>query len=95
MVKKDALADYFIDSWIAPEEFRIGATVFKPNGPLWFGKPPGRPEILISSVLSQMRSGQFKDVGDDTLTFEESCPGEKPIYEFIIDVMPTSAAGHQ
>jgi hypothetical protein len=93
--RKDALAGYFINNWIAPEEFRLGATVFRPNGPLWFGKLPGRPEILISSVLRQMRSGRFKDIGEDTLTFEESCPGEDPIYEFAIDIMPAIAAGTQ
>ena len=93
--QKDALAGYSIDPWIAPEEFRIGETVFRPNGPLWFGKLPGRPEILISSVLRQMRSGRFKDIGEDTLTFEESCPGEDPICEFAIDIMPAIAAGTQ
>jgi len=93
--RKDALAGYFINEWIAPEEFRLGATVFRPNGPLWFGKLPGRPEILISSVLRQMRSGRFKDVGEDTLTFEESCPGEDPIYEFAIDIIPAIAADTQ
>ena len=72
---EDALAGYSIDEWIAPEEFRLGGTVFRPHGPLWFGKLPGRPEILYSSVLRQMRKGRFKDVGEDTLTFDEACPG--------------------
>ena len=34
-------------------------------------------------------------VGEDTLTFEESCPGEDPIYEFAIDISPAIAAGTQ
>ena len=86
--KKDGLGGYSIDHWIAPEEFKIGTTVFRPNGPLWFGKNQYRPEILMSSVLRQMRRGQFKDVREDTLTFAESCPGEDPIYEFAIDIKP-------
>ena len=89
--RKDALAGYSINGWIAPDEFRLGKTIFRPNGPLWFGKLPGRPEILYSSVLRQKRNGRFKDVGEDTLTFEEACPGEDPIYEFAIDIIQKAA----
>lgn len=85
--RKDCLAGYSIDYWIAPQEFRIGRTVFRPKGPLLFGRNPLRPRILYSTVLRQMRRGRFKDVGEDTLTFEEACPGEDPIYEFVIDVV--------
>ena len=85
--RKDCLAGYSIDYWIAPEEFRIGGTVFRPKGPLLFGTNRLRPRILSSTVLRQMRRGRFKDVGQDTLTFEEACPGEDPIYEFVIDVV--------
>jgi hypothetical protein len=88
---RDGLAGYYINEWIAPEEFRIGGTIFRPNGPLLFGKLPGRPEILYASVLRQMRNGRFTDVGQDTLTFEESCPGEEPIYEFAIDIIENPA----
>jgi hypothetical protein len=38
-----------------------------------------------------MRRGRFKDVGEHTLTFEESCPGEDPIYEFAIDIAEGSS----
>jgi glycosyl hydrolase family 38 len=85
--REDALAGYSINGWIAPDEFRLGDTVFRPHGPLWFGKLPGRPEILYSSVLRQLRKGHFKDIGEDTLTFDEACPGEDPIYEFAIDII--------
>lgn len=34
--QKDALAGYFINNWIAPEEFKIGVTEFRPNGPLYY-----------------------------------------------------------
>ena len=59
--RQDGLAGYSIDEWIAPEEFRFGGTVFRPHGPLLFGKLPGRPEILYSSVLRQMPKGRYKD----------------------------------
>jgi len=47
--RKDGLAGYSIPTWIAPKEFHIGTTVFRPKGPLLFGKPLGRPDILYSS----------------------------------------------